>query len=77
MDTNRRVLQIVGKMLGQSLDSRLGSIVGGIARRIGNALLGSSHHDGSRLILRLQHGDEGVQAVDHTEEVDIQNLEEI
>lgn len=74
MHTRARILQIETQVFRQGLDSGLASIVRGIARRIGNALLRPRNHDCARRGALLERGHEGVEAVNDAEEVRAENL---
>ena len=59
--------------LGQNLHAGLGNIVGRVAGRRGDALLGTGVDDGARAILLDHGGGESLDAIDHAPEVRFQN----
>ena len=67
-----RVAQLVLQAFGQHLDAGLGDIVGRVARRTGDALLGARIDDRARRALGDHRGGKGVDAVDHAPEIDAQ-----
>ena len=72
MHRRARVPEIEAQVLGQRPDGRLTGIVRGVAGRVRDALLAARDHDGRRRIGRragLKRRDEGVQPVDHAEQV--------
>ena len=67
------VAQAVRQRLGQHLHAGLADIVGGVARRAGDALLGAGIDDRAGRLLR-QHGRrEGLHAVDDAPQVDVEH----
>jgi hypothetical protein len=72
------VPQIIAQVLSHSLDCRLGCIVSSIAGWIGDTLLGARDHDRRRCIrlAGLEAWNEGVETVNHTEEIRIEDLED-
>jgi hypothetical protein len=62
--------QLVRRRLGQHFHPGLADVVGGVARRRGDALLGAGVDDGGVGALRDHGRREGLHAVDHAPEID-------
>lgn len=77
VDRRRLRPQVVGELLRDGLDGRLGRVVGRVRGRVGDALLGTREDDGRRARSLLDHGEERGQAVDDAEEVDPKRLVEV
>ncbi len=67
------VAQLVLQRLGERLHAGLGDVVGGIARRRGDALLGAGVDDQPRPAALDHVGHEGLGAVDHAPQVDAED----
>lgn len=76
MHARALVLQIVAQVLSQGLDGSLGSVVCCVSWRVSNTLLTASDDNTRWLRLGglLNDGEEGVYAVDNTEEIGLQGL---
>lgn len=70
------VLEVKAEMLRESLDSRLGSIIGGASRRVRDALLAPSDDNRCRLCLCrfLHYRQECVDSVNHAIKIGVKDL---
>lgn len=70
------IFEVPAEVLCEAFHGRFAGIVGGVARGIGNALLGASDYYGTRrsVCTRFEGGNVCVEAIDDAEEIGGKNL---